>query len=80
MYRKWELRELVSVFLIQMAQLADTLQDNLPPLLELPVTLVGGTASTHSTTEVEEETNQISAANEHMQRYGSCNVIYIQKL
>ncbi|KAM6907586.1 myotonin-protein kinase [Xenentodon cancila] len=52
-----------------MVQLADTLQEKLPPLLELPVTLVGAhTASLHSTTEAEEKTKQISGVDEHMQR------------
>ncbi|KAI3373483.1 hypothetical protein L3Q82_021951, partial [Scortum barcoo] len=53
----------------QLFQLTDTLQDDLPALLKLPLTLEQGpTASTHTTTREEEETNQISGLNEDLQR------------
>lgn len=54
----------------QLFQLTDTLSDNLPALLELPLTLEQGpTASTHATTKEEEETDQISGLDEDLQRY-----------
>ncbi|KAM3868826.1 myotonin-protein kinase [Diretmus argenteus] len=55
--------------LSQVWQLSDTLPDGLPALLELPLTLEQGTAaSTHTTTEEEEEADQISGLNEDLHR------------
>ncbi|XP_019131738.1 myotonin-protein kinase isoform X2 [Larimichthys crocea] len=56
--------------LSQLWQLTDALPDDLPPLLELPLTLEQDpTASTHTTTEEEEEeTDQISGLNDDLQR------------
>ncbi|XP_056140886.1 myotonin-protein kinase isoform X2 [Lampris incognitus] len=58
-------------FQSQVWQLRDTLPDDLPALLELPLTLEQGTtASTHTTTEEEEEedTDQISGIDEDLHR------------
>ncbi|KAM9384311.1 myotonin-protein kinase isoform 2-T2 [Pholidichthys leucotaenia] len=61
MYAREELR--------QLWQLADTLPDNLPALLELPLTVdEGQTACIHTTTEEEGETEQISELNEDLHR------------
>lgn len=56
----------------QLLHLTDALPDDLPPLLDLPLTLEQGcAASTHTTTEEEEEeeTDEISGLSEDMQRY-----------
>ncbi|XP_045896129.1 myotonin-protein kinase isoform X2 [Micropterus dolomieu] len=53
--------------LSQLWQLTDTVPDNLPTLLELPLTLdQGPTGTTHTSTE--NETDQISGLNEDLQR------------
>ncbi|KAF7658177.1 hypothetical protein LDENG_00016540, partial [Lucifuga dentata] len=55
--------------LSQLWQLSDSLPDELPALLELPFNLEQGpTASTHTTTEEEDETDQISGLDEDLQR------------
>ncbi|XP_029924271.1 myotonin-protein kinase [Myripristis murdjan] len=55
--------------LSELWQLRDTLPDDLPALLELPLTLEQGTtASTHTTTEEEEEADQISGLDEDLHR------------
>ncbi len=56
----------------QLFQLTDTLPDDMPALLELPLTLEQRpTASTHTTTKEEEENDQISGLNEDLHRYQS---------
>jgi len=53
----------------QLLHLTDTLPEDLPALLEVPLTLEQGCASsTHTTTE-EEETDEISGLSEDLQRY-----------
>lgn len=54
----------------QLLHLTDTLPDDLPALLELPLALEQGrAASTHTTTEEEEDTDEISGLDEDLQRY-----------
>ncbi|KAM9847097.1 myotonin-protein kinase [Aulostomus maculatus] len=62
-----ECERLYSEKLSQLWQLRDTLPGELPALLELPLTLDQGTTASPQTT-TEEETDQISAINEDLQR------------
>ena len=69
---------LVMLCLFCLWQPRDTLSEDLPALLELPLTLEQGpTASTHTTTV--EETDQISGLDEDLQRYQLTLILSLYK-